>query len=649
MSWTDLPYFVEELGRTTLAVGVLMLLVLLIRKPFARRFGAKAAYALWLVPLTRFVVPPLPASWSLSGWLGFAPANVADTPNPVVITPDIAAAVYVPAETSTAILPAPPLPAVAPQSAPDPSLIDAIFAQGPLLVVVIWIAGSVLWLSKSFYQQRVFRQLIDADSEAASGELQAQAAKIAAELGLKRVPDVRASLLCSGPLVTGLVRPVVLLPLWFEDDYTADERRDALVHELTHLRRHDLWAFQAARIVAATQWFNPLVHMALQAFRTDQESACDADVLRQTTISPAAYGRTLVKAARLARPSDRRIAAASLTLAHPIKERLIMMQHPTPTLRSRLFGTALASAFGAAAIFTTASCMTAQAEDKSVQTFVFDSSDFSDNGHQIVLLGDPFSDLHPKLEALSEMEVPSFAMELELNMAELGELEALGELAELDVFGNMGHILAFSTEDGAENVFLMKSGETSEEFEARIEAWAEELGTRAEVWAELMEVQAEAIEQRAEAFAIRIEARAEAMEAAHEAKANAWAQDFELQFDGEFEDNIEGAASAVQSLTEQCEARDENDPTPEIVTATNDATGETHRALCLNASHETLQDEALKNWVESRSDLSEAEKAAFLENRGHVNTIKIQIDRDKGDTHRVIERSSTELEGSSEE
>lgn len=622
-----------------------MLLVLLIRKPFARRFGAKAAYALWLVPLARFVIPPLPASWSLSGWLGLAPATVADMPNPIVAAPDIAAEVYVPADTATVTLSAPPPPAAAPQSAPDPSLIDAIFAQGPLLLVIIWIAGSVLWLGKSFHQQRVFRQLIDADSEAASVELQAQTTKIAAELGLKRVPDVRASLLCSGPLVTGLVRPVVLLPLWFEDDYTADERRDALVHELTHLRRHDLWAFQAARIVAATQWFNPLVHMALQAFRTDQESACDADVLRQTKISPAAYGRTLVKAARLARPSDRRIAAASLTLAHPIKERLIMMQHPTPTLRSRLFGTALASAIGAAAIFTTASCVSAQAEDKSAQTYVFDSSDFSDNGQQIVLLGDPFSDLHPKLDALSEMEVPSFEMELELNLEELGELEALEELAALEVLGNMEHILAFSTEDGAENVFVMKSGETSEEFEARIEAWAEEFGTRAEVWAELMEVQADAIEKRAEAFAIKIEARAEAMEAAHEARADAWAANFEAQFDEEFEHNIEAAAKAVERLTEQCEARDPDDPTPEIVSATNAATGETHRALCLNGDREMLESDGLAEWVEGRSDLSEEEKATFLDHRGYVNKIKIQIDRKNGDIDRTIERSQTELDG----
>ena len=38
-----------------------MLLVLAIRQPFAAFFGALPAYALWLVPALRLVLPPLPA------------------------------------------------------------------------------------------------------------------------------------------------------------------------------------------------------------------------------------------------------------------------------------------------------------------------------------------------------------------------------------------------------------------------------------------------------------------------------------------------------------------------------------------------------------------------------------------------------------
>ena len=44
--------------------GVLIALVLVARRPVARHFGPQLAYALWLLPLLRLVLPPitLPAS-----------------------------------------------------------------------------------------------------------------------------------------------------------------------------------------------------------------------------------------------------------------------------------------------------------------------------------------------------------------------------------------------------------------------------------------------------------------------------------------------------------------------------------------------------------------------------------------------------------
>ena len=55
------PWLVQTLVGTTLA----MLGVLALRAPVARLFGARVAYALWLLPALRLVLPPLP------GWTGF--------------------------------------------------------------------------------------------------------------------------------------------------------------------------------------------------------------------------------------------------------------------------------------------------------------------------------------------------------------------------------------------------------------------------------------------------------------------------------------------------------------------------------------------------------------------------------------------------
>ena len=83
----------------------------------------------------------------------------------------------------------------------------------------------------------------------ASPHLQALADQVARQVGLTRTPQIATSLISNGPLVTGLFRPIVLLPAWFEADYDDVQQRAALAHELTHVKRGDLWALQTGRTV----------------------------------------------------------------------------------------------------------------------------------------------------------------------------------------------------------------------------------------------------------------------------------------------------------------------------------------------------------------------------------------------------------------
>lgn len=562
MSWTEFHPLIQEATLTTFAVGLLVLLVLVIRKPFAMRFGAKAAYLLWALPLARFVTPPLPGNWSLAGLLGFSrttPAAESAVENAfmaaplpklgqegVFVTPQTEASApfeltwTAPAETIEAFRASPAIPTMdglrivaAPNveaTAPaGTSLLEATLAQAPLILTCVWLTGVVLWLGRSIYQQRQFLSLIAADSEPAEVATAAETARIAKQLGIKRPPEVRASLLCSGPLVTGLKNPVILLPMWFEDDYEAAERRDALVHELMHLKRRDLWAFQAARIVAATQWFNPLAYMALRAFRTDQESACDADVIARAKLSPAAYGRTLVKAARLARPSDRRIAAASLTLAHPIKERLIMMTHPTPTFRSRLMGGTLAVALGAGAIFATASCTSSVAQE--LEGAPQEESTIETDGENVFVYE---TDHDMSFSVTVDGETFAF------DMSDLPPMPPMPAMPPFDgmIFEQNGN--DFHMEFDTDKLEAMEDSPEFAEWEAKMEAWGEEM----EAWGELVEEHAEAWEDEMEP---RIEAWADA-------QAEHWENQVELMVE-----RAELQSERAEDLAERAEARVERD------------------------------------------------------------------------------------------
>ena len=51
---------IEAWGDTLITTAALVLLILIVRKPFARLFGPRLTYALWAVPALRLVLPPLP-------------------------------------------------------------------------------------------------------------------------------------------------------------------------------------------------------------------------------------------------------------------------------------------------------------------------------------------------------------------------------------------------------------------------------------------------------------------------------------------------------------------------------------------------------------------------------------------------------------
>ena len=96
------------------------------------------------------------------------------------------------------------------------------------------------------------------------------------ELNLDRcvaldVHPIVGPLICWTPAGHKIVVPV---GLWSE--LSSDERIAVLHHELSHLRRGDLWKSLAARMILALHWINPLAWISARRFDESAEWACDA-------------------------------------------------------------------------------------------------------------------------------------------------------------------------------------------------------------------------------------------------------------------------------------------------------------------------------------------------------------------------------------
>lgn len=114
------------------------------------------------------------------------------------------------------------------------------------------------------------------------------------ELDLDRRPRLMTCPGLSAPMLAGLFHPVLLLP---EQPLSPKEVEYALLHELTHYRRRDIWLKALALWVRAIHWFNPLVWLMNRAIERDTELSCDEAVLRRLPQEEhAAYGKTILSA-----------------------------------------------------------------------------------------------------------------------------------------------------------------------------------------------------------------------------------------------------------------------------------------------------------------------------------------------------------------
>ena len=284
---------IDWLLGTLLATTALVLLVLLVREPVRRHFGARVAYGLWLIPAARLLMPTLTQTVERT-----VPASAPIQP-------------FVPS-----VLAEPKL--LASVASHEPSLLDQMGGV-QTVVLVLWLGIALgLFIGRMAAFQRERAAILDA----------------AVEIGRAGSIRIVRSSKVSGPLAFGIFDRVIAVPANFELLYDDHERRLALEHELAHHRSGDLVANFFAFVLLCLQWFNPLAWVAHAAFRFDQEAACDARVLDKAKADDRAdYGRAIAKAA-----SGRALLFASALDRHNTLHRRLKSMLTNPTSGRRLAG-----------------------------------------------------------------------------------------------------------------------------------------------------------------------------------------------------------------------------------------------------------------------------------------------------------------------
>ncbi len=253
---------------------------------FRRKLRASIRYALWLVVLVKLCVPPtLALPTSPAWWWHATPPPVAAKPLPhYAVTYDTA-----------------PLPELPTATLPVFVLPPPVMAFAAWLLVVSSAVSFALfgWMLVRWWQvARMVR--LAAAAEQFSGQLR-EAMRLAGVPNARQT-SVRLKIVAGqiSPAVCGLFHPTILLPQALAENFSNEQLRAVLLHELIHLRRRDVWVNFLQALLQIFYWWHPLVWVANARIRRVREEAVDDAVMLALRDDAETYAPTLLEVAKLA-------------------------------------------------------------------------------------------------------------------------------------------------------------------------------------------------------------------------------------------------------------------------------------------------------------------------------------------------------------
>ena len=317
-----------------------LVLVLLLLDRLLIKSSARLRHMLWLLVLVRLLLPPDFAAptgiaWWLSDWMvaanaaaterletwlphgGSAPslanANADATQAPLV---EDASARDIFANSAAALT----------HSGAPSSLRDALTWTCTLFLV--WLGIVVARLGLLLYAWMQVRKWLHSAEEITDPTARAALESARTRVGIVRDIRLCDSHACSTPLVTGWLRPVVLLPGYVRNTLNAEELEAVLVHELTHVARGDGWIRLGQALLSAVYFFHPALWLANLFLARTCEDACDEQTIAALSGRRRWYAEAIVKAAAVVGYEPPHLALGMLTDRYPVQRRLRRILDP---------------------------------------------------------------------------------------------------------------------------------------------------------------------------------------------------------------------------------------------------------------------------------------------------------------------------------
>jgi Antirepressor regulating drug resistance, predicted signal transduction N-terminal membrane component len=102
------------------------------------------------------------------------------------------------------------------------------------------------------------------------------------------------------PALFGIFTPRIIISPEVVKKLSDEELKYVFLHELSHLKRHDLFINGVMLIIQSIYWFNPFIWYSLRQMKNDCEIACDARVLKELAPQDRRqYGQAIINLLQL--------------------------------------------------------------------------------------------------------------------------------------------------------------------------------------------------------------------------------------------------------------------------------------------------------------------------------------------------------------
>lgn len=307
------------------------------RRLFQNELTSRMRYHLWFLLFGLLAVPFLPVragSFSpLFAWFGKFPSSAAPVESAVKQTVSF----YQPGTADWMN------DLTASVSQKTPSMIG-------FLLFILWIAGVLVmsfFLFRAKFQLNVLKNSALPLQNQEVGNIYR---RCLAEMNIQKNIPVYSTAFLKSPVIVGLFRPCIYLPIHLISGHCAADIRYILLHELQHYKHKDALANYLMNIASTLYWFNPFVWYALKEMRNDREIACDTSVLKMLEKDAyEEYGSTLINfAEKISRTPFPFASGISGSMAQMQKRILNIVNYRPATFRKKLrglFSYALIAAF----------------------------------------------------------------------------------------------------------------------------------------------------------------------------------------------------------------------------------------------------------------------------------------------------------------